>query len=103
MANADRTMADFRIANGLLARANTVEEVLHVIVADVETLSAYRERCSEQVWIARFDFAASDKDPPSIAFKFHAVLLTIFIDHGAIPGIGFCALANQVHTIGIFI
>src|SRR5262245_21209977 len=55
-------MADLRVANRRLAAADAVEEVAHVVGADVQFYLLRRERLREDLRTARLDLAAGDED-----------------------------------------
>src|SRR5262245_35400698 len=96
-------MADFRFANRRLATTNAIEEIPHVIVADIQTRRRRRQLLLEQVGIARLDLAASDKDPTVRAGELHAVLLALAIDDTARPIVCSFAPAAMNHAVGIAI
>src|SRR5688572_31491616 len=58
MTDRDGAMANLRFANRLLPRAHAVEEILHVIVADVERNLLFRQRLREKFRLAGFDLSA---------------------------------------------
>src|SRR5262245_31018541 len=96
-------MANLGVTDRLLARPDAVEKVLHVVIADIQPLRARRQRRRNQIRIARFDFAARDKNPATVSFEFYTVLLPILVDHRAVPRISRRSLANQLDAIVVFI
>src|SRR5262249_2411453 len=63
VAQRHRPVADFYIADWRFARADAVEEIAHVIVADREVELLLLEWFLDQVGVARFKFAAGYVDP----------------------------------------
>src|SRR6266498_3002383 len=93
------TMPDFDIRNWQFAGTNAVEEVRHVIVAFVKTLSLFRQRRLDQGLIAGAQCAAIDPDPAVASFKPHAVALAVGVDHSAsdcLSGGGLYAMNDTV-------
>src|SRR5439155_8043953 len=60
--DAHGAVADFGIANRDLARADAIEEVAHVVFADIKALCIRRQRRSKQLRIAGLDPATRDKN-----------------------------------------
>src|SRR6266853_4109678 len=83
MTNGDRTMAYLDFADGRFARADTVEEIVHVIVAFVESFGASGQRRFDQRFIAGLKCATADPNPAVCAFKTHAVALALGIFYAA--------------------
>src|SRR5213592_1098885 len=97
-------MPDFGLANRLFPRADAIEEISHVIVAGVEARGNRGERFGEQCRVARFNFAARDKNPTAGPLESYAVRhLAGFrrAAHRAVGAVAGSALAGVLNAVGI--
>src|SRR6266851_6296760 len=99
-------MPDFRVANRLLPGTDAIEEISHVIVAGVEARGICGQRFGEQCRVARFNFAARDKNPAAGPLESYPVRhLPGFrrAAHRAVGAVAGGALASVRDAIGITI
>ena len=94
-------MPAFNVADRLLPRAHTTEEVLHVILTRVEPRGIGGQRRGEQVGMTGLDPAASDKDPTVLPLEAHAVLLERLFEDGTFPVIAAGAADKLRHPIRV--
>ena len=96
-----REVTNLYVANGLLTRDHTREEIFHVVVARNQAFRIGRQLLDQHFWIARFDRTASDKNPAVGPQELYPVLVTVRVDHAAVPGVGIRAPAAVRDTIGV--
>jgi hypothetical protein len=83
MAERCGAMADLGVADGVLARADAVEEVAHVIATDLESESGVGEWGGHQVLLAGGEVTAGDPEPAVGAFEPDPVALAVAVDDTA--------------------
>src|SRR3989442_2642128 len=97
-------MPDFRIANRLFPRADAIEEISHVMVADVEERGIHGQRFGEQCRVARFNFAARQNNPSAGPLESYAVRHLAGFRRAATRAVGTVAggaLAGVLNAVGI--
>jgi len=87
-------VADFGGADGGLAGLDAVDEVGHVVVADVDTRGVFGEFLRQERAVAGGDDAARDPDPAVGAVELDAVLLAVAVLDAAVPFTGGGAVAG---------
>src|SRR5439155_16832660 len=66
-------MPDCQVANRLFRQADPIEEISHVVVAGVDARGIRGQRFGDLRRVARFNFAARDKNPTAGPFESYAV------------------------------
>src|SRR5215469_14068506 len=90
------TMANLDIGDRLGPVPNAIEEVSHVILAVVQTVSPFGQWSGEKRTVAGAQVAAIDPNPTLGPFEPHPVSLPLRVVHGAVDIIGL-SRANMMY------
>ena len=96
MAYRGRTMANLDTGDRLLPAPDAIEEVSHVVLAVIQTVSAFGQGSREKRTVAGAQVAAIDPDPTRGPLKPDPVSLSLRVVHSAVDIIGL-SRANVMH------
>jgi len=88
-------------ANRIFTRFNAVDEIAHVVVAEIDAFGILGKFLREKLPVACLDDASRDPDPTVGAVELDAVLLAVGIFDAAVPFAGRSALAGMDDTVGV--
>jgi len=88
-------------ANRIFTRFNAVDEIAHVVVAEIDAFGVLGKFLREKLPVACLDDASRDPDPTVGAVELDAVLLAVGVFDAAVPLAGRGALAGMDDTVGV--
>src|SRR6516165_7279068 len=106
VADRDAAVADFWFADRGLSGADAIEEIAHVVGADVEPYGAGRKFFLDDLGTAGNDFLAIDEEPAVSPLKTHAVALVLiaqFPRRRTGESLGVDRPAGEPHAVGMYI